>query len=140
MIFGRKGRAGIKVKLKGLRILLESKKWRKIRNRPGFESTEFEFKCRGWKKARFVAVREIILSDLKDKRFDKGPRRLLLLREQHGTFAYGFPQVLWTTSTSENWIEWCMGSILTRTFGLTWNFPNLHYGLQSHGLDDVAER
>jgi len=39
----------IKVKLKGLGILLESKKWRKIPNRPGFESTEFEFKCRGWK-------------------------------------------------------------------------------------------
>ncbi len=45
--------------------LLESKKWRKIANRPGFDSTEFEFKCRGWKKTcRFVAVREVIIREI----------------------------------------------------------------------------
>ena len=60
-----KGEYLIKVKLKGR---LQSKKWRKIRNRPGFESTEFEFKCRGWKKARrFVAIREV--AKLKESSF-----------------------------------------------------------------------
>jgi hypothetical protein len=55
----------IKVNLKGLRPLLESKKWRKIKNRPGFETTEFEYKCHDWKKPRrFVAVREVIISEV----------------------------------------------------------------------------
>ena len=47
----------IKVKLKGLEILLKNQKWRKIANRPGFESTEFEFKCRGWKKSPSLCSR-----------------------------------------------------------------------------------
>jgi len=48
----------IKVKLKGLEKLLERQKWRKVKNCPGIESTEFEFKCSDWKRPRrFVAIR-----------------------------------------------------------------------------------
>jgi len=51
----------IKVKMKGLEELLSLKKWQKVRNMPGFESTEFEYKCAGWSKPRrFAAVRELI--------------------------------------------------------------------------------
>ena len=115
----------IKVKLKGLEILLESKKWRKVANRPGFESTEFEFKCRGWKKARrFVAVREVIISEVKgDLLFD-------LTKVQYDYFCYvsnmglspmASHKYYGQRATSENWIEWCKnhmasGSILTQDF------------------------
>ena len=50
----------IKVKLKGLESLLSAQKWQKIKNRPGFEGTEFLYRCSGWNRARrFVAVREV---------------------------------------------------------------------------------
>lgn len=115
----------IKVKLKELKSLLESKKWRKIANRPGFESTEFEYKCKGWKKARrFVAVREATISEVEgDLLFD-------LTKVQYDYFCYvsnmglspmAAHKYYGQRATSENWIEWCKnhmasGSILTQEF------------------------
>ena len=115
----------IKVKLKELKSLLESKSWRKIANRPGFESTEFEYKCKGWKKARrFVAVREATISEVEgDLLFD-------LTKVQYDYFCYvsnmglspmAAHKYYGQRATSENWIEWCKnhmasGSILTQEF------------------------
>ena len=115
----------IKVKLKELKSLLESKNWRKIANRPGFESTEFEYKCKGWKKARrFVAVREATISEVEgDLLFD-------LTKVQYDYFCYvsnmglspmAAHKYYGQRATSENWIEWCKnhmasGSILTQEF------------------------
>jgi len=48
----------IKVKMKGLETLMSGKKWRKVRNKPGFEVTEFFYQCSDWPHPRrFVAVR-----------------------------------------------------------------------------------
>jgi hypothetical protein len=115
----------IKVKLRGLETLLKSKEWRKIANRPGFESTEFEFKCGDWKKARrFVAIREIITSEAEmGLLFD-------LTTVQYEYFCYvsnmglspmASHKYYGQRATSENWIEWCKnhmasGTILTQDF------------------------
>ena len=53
----------IKVKMKNLSTLLMQQKWQKVRGQKGFESTEFQYKCHGWKRERrFVAIRQIIES------------------------------------------------------------------------------
>jgi len=113
----------IKVKLKGLENLLRAQKWRKIKN-SSFESTEFEYKCGDWKKARrFVAVREIITSESDDTLLPQP-------KVQHRYFCYVSNMNLapWAShkyygkrAASENWIEWCKnqmasGSILTQEF------------------------
>lgn len=115
----------IKVNLKGLRPLLESKKWRKVRNRPGFETAEFEYKCHDWKKPRrFVAVREVIISEV------EGETLFDLTKIQYNYFCYvsnmglspmASHKYYGQRATSENWIEWCKnhmasGSILTQDF------------------------
>ena len=115
----------IKVKLKGLEALLKNKKWRKIANRPGFESTEFEFKCGDWKKARrFVAIREVILSEV------EGNLLFNLTQVQYDYFCYvsnmglspmASHKYYGQRANSESWIEWCKnhmasGSILTQEF------------------------
>jgi len=50
----------IKVKMKNLNTLLSGQAWKKVKNMPGFESTEFEYQCTEWEKPRrFKAVRTI---------------------------------------------------------------------------------
>jgi len=112
----------IKVKLKGLNVLLSGKKWRKIRSFPGFESTEFLYQCNGWKDSRrFVAVRF-----LKNVKTDG----LLFPQYEYEYFCYvtnmgltpmGTHKFYKKRATSENWIEWCKnqmaaGNILTDDF------------------------
>lgn len=112
----------IKVKMKGLTNLLSGKKWKKIRNADGFESTEFEYQCSGWSKPRrFVAVRELI--GIKTE-------GLLFPEYEYNYFCYVTNEdyshrkahkKYGKRSTSENWIEWCknqmaVGSIRTQDF------------------------
>ncbi len=50
--------------LKGLEKLLEIQKWRKIANLPDVESTESDYKCSNWKRARrFKAIRIVTYID-----------------------------------------------------------------------------
>lgn len=115
----------IKVKLKGLKKLLGIQKWRKIANKPGFESTVFKFKCVGWKRARcFIAIRQVILiEDAKDLLFN-------LPKVQYEYFCYvtnmrlspmGAHKYYGQRATSENWIEWCKNHMAAATF-LTQDF------------------
>lgn len=114
----------IKVKIKGLESLLEKQKWRKLKNRPEFQSTEFIHKCKGWERTRrFVAVREITLIESDDVMFP-------LPKVEYSYFCYvtnmnltpwGAHKYYGKRATSENWIEWCKnqmasGSILTQEF------------------------
>lgn len=115
----------IKVNLRGLTTLLEKQSWRKISDRPGYESTKFEYKCSGWSRPRsFLAVRlltEAIIEE--DVLFESK-------KYEYDYFCYVSNLNLspWAThkkygqrATSENWIEWCKnqmasGSILTQDF------------------------
>lgn len=114
----------IKVKMRGLESLLGNQKWRKLKSRPEFESAEFQFKCSEWKHSRrFVAVREIILTESGDSLFP-GPKIT------YDYFCYvtnmnlsplASHKYYGKRATSENWIEWCKsqmasGSILTQDF------------------------
>ncbi len=114
----------IKVKIKGLETLMKQQKWRKIKNRPEFESTEFKYKCTGWKKSRrFVAIRQITYSESEASLFPEP-------KIQYDYFCYvsNMGMTPWCShkyygkrATSENWIEWCKnqmasGSILTDKF------------------------
>ncbi len=114
----------IKVKMRGLVSLLENQKWRKLKSRPGFESTEFQYKCSGWKRPRrFVAVREIIMTESDDCLFPEP-------KIEYDYFCYvtnmnlsplASHKYYGKRATSENWIEWCKtqmasGSILTQDF------------------------
>jgi len=108
-----------------LEKLLKSQEWRKVKNRHGFESTEFEFKGSGWKKARrLVAIREVITSESETGLlFD-------LSKVEYAYFCYvsnmglspmASHRYYGQRATSENWIEWCKnhmasGSILTQDF------------------------
>ena len=110
----------IKVKMKNLSSLLMQQSWRKAKNRPGVETTEFWHKCHGWKRARrFVAVRMEVETE-----------GTLLPIPKYEFFCYVTNLSLspWQThkyygkrASSENWIEWCKnqmasGSILTQDF------------------------
>ena len=114
----------IKVKMKGLESLLENQKWHQVKNRPDFESAEFEYKCSGWKKARrFTTVRKEVYSESEDSLFPDS-------KMEYDYFCYvtNMGKTPWEShkyygkrSTSENWIEWCKnqmasGSILTQDF------------------------
>lgn len=114
----------IKVKMRGLVSLLENQKWRKIKSRPEFESTEFQYKCSGWQRSRrFVAVREIIMTESNDCLFPEP-------KIEYDYFCYvtnmnlsplASHKYYGKRATSENWIEWCKtqmasGSILTQDF------------------------
>ena len=116
----------IKVKMKGLTALLESQKWKKIRSLPGFESTEFEYKCKDWSKLRrFVAVRQIIEPEPEIEN-----ELVSVQKVEYHYFCYvsNMKKSPWGThkyygkrSTSENWIDWAKnqmaaGSILTNNF------------------------
>jgi len=53
----------IKVKMRNLTKLLMQQKWQKVKGKKGIESTEFEYKCEGWKRVRrFVAIRKLVES------------------------------------------------------------------------------
>ena len=114
----------IKVKMRGLVSLLENQKWRKIKSRPGFESTEFQYQCSGWQRSRrFVAVREIIMTESDDCLFPEP-------KIEYDYFCYvsnmnlsplASHKYYGKRATSENGIEWCKtqmasGSILTQDF------------------------
>jgi hypothetical protein len=112
----------IKVKMKNLNLLLMQQKWQKVRGKKGFESTEFQYKCQGWKtERRFVAIREVI---------EPGTEKTLFPTPEYDFFCYVTNLKLspWKVhkcyakrSTSENWIEWCKnhmasGTIRTQDF------------------------
>jgi hypothetical protein len=114
----------IKVKMKGLVSLLENQKWRKIKSRPEFQSTEFQYKCSGWQRSRrFVAVREISMTESDDCLFTES-------KIEYDYFCYvtnmnlsplASHKYYGKRATSENWIEWCKtqmasGSVLTQDF------------------------
>ena len=115
----------IKVKMKGLVKLLENQKWRKVKNQPGYESTEFEHKCSGWSAPRrFVAIRKTVETiDPGDLLF-----KIPVIKYEYFCYVSNMKKSPWAThkyygqrSTSENWIEWCKnhmasGSILTNDF------------------------
>jgi hypothetical protein len=49
----------IKVKLRNLTSRLETQYWRSVRNQPGFQQCQFEYRCDGWNHfRRFVAIHE----------------------------------------------------------------------------------
>lgn len=98
----------IKVKLKNLNTLLEKQEWKIIdaKRLPGWEQTEFEYKCSVWKKARkFKAVRQLI-------RIEKG---LIELREYQyfcyvtteNLHPYAAHKKYGERATCETWIEEC---------------------------------
>ena len=116
----------IKVKMAGLKQLLEGMTWKKARYGKGFEITEFWHQCKGWKAPRrFVAVRTLVPIVKQDPLFP-------------GFIAYEYQYFCYVTNddsltplkahkkygqraTSENWIEWTKnqmsaGSILTDHF------------------------
>ncbi|GAB6161176.1 IS1380-like element ISEcp1 family transposase [Desulfothermus naphthae] len=114
----------IKVKMRGLTQLLEAQKWHKVKNRPGYEKTEFTYKCERWKHPRrFVAVRQVIESKFSCFFFS-------VTKTEYDYFCYVTNMNLspWDVhryycqrGASENWIEWCKGqmasgSILTQDF------------------------
>ena len=117
----------IKVKMKNLESLMLRQKWHKVPRIPGFEKTEFEYKCGGWKKARrFVAVRQAVEApdDSGSLPMFEGAR----IRYDYLCCVVNMKLSPWAThkyygkrATSENWIEWyksqmASGSILTDQF------------------------
>jgi hypothetical protein len=112
----------IKVKLKGLKRLLISKKWRKVRNQYGTETAKFLHKCQSWKKTRnFLAVRNMV---------EEPDETMLIPEPKYEYFCYvsnchltpmKAHKCYGQRATSENWIEWCKnhmasGNILTQNF------------------------
>lgn len=117
----------VKVKMKRLVYLLELQSWRKAKNKPGIETTEFEHKCTDWEKPRkFLAIRQITEIEDTDDNLQLFPSPKL----EFAYFCYCTNMDLtpWAAhkyygkrATSENWIEWCKnqmasGSILTQDF------------------------
>jgi hypothetical protein len=98
----------IKAKFKGMRSLLETKQWTKIKGNHDWESTEFTHQCETWSRSRkFVAVR-------RGKEIDvKGTETLFEMKE-YDFFCYVLTDELapWQVhkqygqrATSETWIE-----------------------------------
>lgn len=126
-IESRQGQYTIKVKMKGLVSLLEQQSWHKVPKIDGFEKTEFEYKCSGWKKKRrFVAIRKIReYTEETDNRCLFDSRKI---EYEYFCYVTNMDFSPWAThkyygqrATSENWIEWCKnhmasGSILTQDF------------------------
>lgn len=98
----------IKVKLKNLNALLERQIWKAIdsKNLPGWEQTEFEYKCITWSKSRkFVAVRQLV-----------GIEKGLIELRKYQSFCYVTTEILTPyaahkkygeRATCETWIEEC---------------------------------
>ena len=99
----------IKVKLKNLEDLLSSKDWKPVSRQDGWESCEFFFACRNWKKARrFVAVRQ----EKKEEKHAVQPK--LPEMKAYDYFCYVVSETIspWEThkkygerATCETWIE-----------------------------------
>lgn len=115
----------IKVNLKGLTALLEKQSWRKIKGRPGYEGTTFEYECAGWSRPRtFVAVRQLIEVEIEEDALFESKK----YKYDYFCYVSNLRLSPWAThknygqrATSENWIEWCKnqmssGSILTQDF------------------------
>lgn len=112
----------IKVKRKNLVSLLMRQPWRKARNKPGIETTEFMYRCQGWKVARrFVAIRVLVENETENVLFP-------MPRYEFFCYVTNLKLTPWEThkcygkrATCENWIEWCKnqmasGSMLTQDF------------------------
>lgn len=110
----------IKVKLKGLVALLSGQVWMPVTGYPGWEQTEFRYKCLKWlRPRRFVAVREL-------ERVEKG----LIDIPVYNYFCYVTTESLspmeahhcyGERATCETWIEECksqmrVGKIRTSEF------------------------
>jgi len=117
----------VKVKMKGLVPFLERQSWRRAKNKPGYETTEFTHACAGWKRSRrFVAIREVTEVETDDNSLFLG----MPPNVAYDYFCYCTNMDLtpWAAhkhygkrATSENRIEWCKnqmasGSILTQDF------------------------
>lgn len=112
----------IKVKMRNLPSLLMQKSWRKAKNKPDIETTEFEHKCHGWKRARrFVAIRVLVKNETKNTFFPIPQYEFFCYVTNLGLTPWEAHKCYGKRSTSENWIEWCKnqmasGSILTHDF------------------------
>ena len=112
----------IKVKMINLPSLLMQQSWRKAKNKPDTETTEFEHKCHGWKRARrFVAIRVLLKNETKNTLFPIPQYEFFCYVTNLGLTPWKAHKCYGKRSTSENWIEWCKnqmasGSILTHDF------------------------
>lgn len=111
----------IKVKMKNLGQLLMAQTWHKVKNKPGMESTEFTYKCGGWKKERrFTAIR-IEVGEAGDTLFPVPKYEFFCYVTNLNFTPLGVHKCYGQRATSENWIDWCKnqmasGSILTQDF------------------------
>ncbi len=112
----------IKVKMKNLTGLLSVQKWKKARNNPGFEVTEFEYQCAGWTKPRrFVAVRKLVEVITEGVLFPEYKYDYFCYVTNDNLTAWKAHKKYGKRATSENQIEWCKnqmaaGTILTQDF------------------------
>lgn len=113
----------IKVKMKNLASLLMQQKWQKVKGLKGIESTEFSYKCHGWKKERrLVAIRaEIDLTTETKTLFPIPQYEFFCYVTNLKLSPWKIHKCYGKRSTSENWIEWCKnhmasGTIRTQDF------------------------
>lgn len=112
----------IKVKMRNLTTLLMEQSWRKTKNKPGVETTEFIYKCHGWTRARrFVAVRILVDTETKGTLFPIPHYEFLCYATTLSCTPWEAHKLYGKRATNENWIEWCKnqmasGSILTQDF------------------------
>lgn len=118
----RQGQYLFKVNLKGLTKLLMAQAWRPLRRRPGWEGTEFEYRCQGWKRPRrLVAVRRLVREDTAGRLFPQPQYEFFCYVTNLDLTPWAAHKFYGKRATSENWIEWCKnqmaaGSILTQDF------------------------
>jgi hypothetical protein len=118
----RQGQYLFKVSLKGLAKLLMAQAWRPLRRRPGWEGTEFEYACQGWKRARrFVALRRLVREDSEGRLFSQPQYEFFCYVTNLDLTPWKAHKFYGKRATSENWIDWCKnqmaaGSILTQDF------------------------
>lgn len=107
----------IKVKMKNLASLLMSQKWKKVSGKKGIESTEFTYKCDGWKKERrLVAIRkEIDLTTETQTLFPIPQYEFFCYVTNLKSSAWKIHKCYGKRSTSENWIEWCKNHLASGT-------------------------
>ena len=112
----------IKVKMRNLTTLLMEQSWRKTKNKPGVETTEFIYKCHGWTRARrFVAVRILVDTETKGTLFPIPHYEFFCHVTTLSCSPWEAHKLYGKRATNENWIEWCKnqmasGSILTQDF------------------------
>jgi hypothetical protein len=112
----------IKVKMKNLVPLLMEQSWRKTKNKPGVETTEFMHQCHGWTRARrFAAVRILLDTETTATLFPIPHYEFFCYVTTLSCTPWEAHTYYKKRATSENWIEWCKnqmasGSILTQDF------------------------